>query len=163
MIPLLLAVTLSTPVFAGMYWRWLVLQRRHWQREQARRQDILMGVDVERWTDYVAWSLATIGKSVELDHVRPLPKPTLRHLEESGGASWLFVVAMWLASTLCCWLLFSSVLSMPLHPWQGPPVIRVLSVAEWQVVCAQTWAALPEEIPQCCQRLSGVPCPNLAP
>jgi hypothetical protein len=163
MIPLLLAVALSTPAFAGMFWRWLVLQRRHWQREQARRQDILMGVDVERWTDYVAWSLATIGKSVELDRVRSLPKPTLRHLEESGGASWLFVVAMWLASTLCCWVFFALVLSMPLHPWQVAPVVPGSSVAEQHAVCAQTWAALPDEIPQCCRRLSGAACPHLVP
>ena len=104
--PLLLAMALSTPVFAGMLWRWLVVRRREWQREQARRQDLLMREDVECWTDRVAWSLAMTGQSFELDRVRPLPKPTLRHTGELGYP-WLFVLRIWFASVLLCWGVFT--------------------------------------------------------
>jgi hypothetical protein len=129
-----------------------------WQQERARRQERLMRMDIVRWTDHVAWALATTGESAELDRVRPLPKPTLLHM---GGPAlpWVFVLAMWLACVLYGWLCFAVMLSVPLHPWQQLPVVRGTSVAEGHALCAQTWARLPEEIPACCRRLTGVPCP----
>jgi hypothetical protein len=160
--PLLLAVVVSTSVFVCMLWRWLVLKRRDWQLEQARRQDILVGVDVERWTDYVGWTLATTGDSVELDRVRPLPKPTLLHMGKPG-VPWGYVLTMWLTSTLSFWMFFTLMTSMLLPPRQVSPVVPGLSVTEQHAVCAQTWTALPQEIAACCQRLSGVPCPRVAP
>lgn len=162
MMPLLLAVVVSTLVFAGMLWRWLVRERRYWQQEQVRRQDHLMRQDVDRWTDYVAWTLAITGESVELDRVRPLPKPTLRH-RGAYAVPWFLVAMMWLISVMAVWMLFTMVVPMLLHPWQPRPVAQVKSVAEQHMVCAQTWAALPREIAQCCRRLSGVPCPHLVP
>lgn len=158
MTPLLLAVALSTPVCACMLWRWLVLRRRDWQQEQARRQETLMRVDVVQWTDHVAWALATTGKSAELDRVRPLPKPTLWHM---GGPAipWVFVLAMWLACVLYGWLCFAMVLSVLLHPWQKPSGVFGTSVAEGHAICARRWARFPEEIPACCRLLTGVPCP----
>jgi hypothetical protein len=157
MMHILLAVVLGTLLALVPFWRSLVGQRRDWQREQARRQDRLMREDVESWSNRVAWSLATTGKSYELDLVRPLPRPTFLH-RGAPGVSWLFALSMWGTFVLICWM----VLGLVVPAWQLPlPGERVVSksVAEWQALCAETWARLPEEIPACCRRLTGVPCP----
>ena len=162
MVHILLALVLGTLPITLLVWRELVRERRYWQQEQARRQDHLMRQDVERWTDYVAWTLAITGESVELDRVRPLPKPTLRH-RGAYAAPWFLVAMMWLVSVMAVWMLCTMVVLMLLYRGQLRPVAQAKSVAEWQTVCAKTWAALPDEIPECCRRLSGVPCPRSAP
>jgi hypothetical protein len=103
---ILLAVVLGTLPIAWMLWREWVEERHNWQREQDRRQDMLMRVDVEVWTDRVGSSLARTGKSLELDRVRPLPKPTLWH-RGAFALSWLTVVAIWLVSVMVCYTLMT--------------------------------------------------------
>lgn len=49
-------MALGTLPITVLVWREWVRERRDWQREQARRQDRLMRVDVQAWTDGVAWS-----------------------------------------------------------------------------------------------------------
>ena len=157
---MLLAVVLGTLLAVVPFWRSLVQQRRAWQREQTRRQDRLLREDVESWSTRVAWVLATRGESAELDLVRPLPRPTFLHRGALGG-SWLFALAMWGACVLMGWM----ILGLVVPEWQLPlPGERVVSksVAELQALCAETWHALPTEIPACCRRLTGVPCPGLA-
>jgi hypothetical protein len=161
MIPLLLAVALGTLPIAWETWQWFAFQRRLWQQEQTRRQDILMRVDVVQWTDAVGWALATTGESAELDRVRPLPRPTLWH-RGTPGSDWAFRLWMWLACVLLCWMFFALLLSVPPRPWQERPGGRGTAVAEGHAMCAQTYARWPEEIPACCRRLTGVPCPGSA-
>ena len=160
MLHLLLAVVLGTLLALLPFWRSLVQQRRDWEREQARRQDRLMREDVERWSDRVAWVLATRGESAELDLVRPLPRPTFLH-RGALGVPWLCALALWVAGVLLGWM----VLGLVVPAWQLPlPGERVVSksTAELQAVCAATWHAVPTEIPACCQRLTGKPCPGWA-
>jgi hypothetical protein len=157
MMLLLLAVAIGTIPVAWETWWWLGFQRRLWQQEQTRRQDFLMLMDVMRWTDRVGWILATTGESAELDGVRPLPRPTLRHMG-ARGSDWAFRLWMWLMCVGLCWGFFTLMLAKPLPPLQKPSVVFGTSVAEGHVMCAQTYARWPEEIPACCRRVTGVPC-----
>jgi Flp pilus assembly protein TadB len=162
MVYILLVMALGTLPVSVMVWRDLVRERRAWEQEQSRRQDRLMREDVERWTDRVAWALATTGESYELGRVRPLPKPTLRH-RGPYTAPWFLIAAMWFASVAVAWMLITLIVAILLYPpWRELPGAQDTSVAEWHAMCAKTWAALPDEIPQCCQRFSGVPCPRSA-
>src|SRR5215475_7406794 len=137
MMHLLLAVALGTLLAACPVVQAFVRGRRVWQREQARRQDRLMREDVERWTDRVAWALATTGESWELDSVRPLPKPTFLH-RGALGVPWLFMLWMWLGFMVLCWMLLAvAIFGLP-QPSQVPSAVPLRSTAEWQAFCAET-------------------------
>jgi hypothetical protein len=157
MMLLLLAIAVGTVPVAWETWWWLGFHRRQWQKEQTRRQNVLMQVDVVRWTDYIAWTLATRGESAELDGVRPLPRPTLWHMGDRAS-DWAFRLLMWLGCVGLCWIFLTFMLAGPLPPLQKPSVVLGMSVAEGHAMCAQIYAWWPEEIPACCLRQTGVPC-----
>ena len=122
-----------------------------------------MRQDVERWTDYVAWTLAKLPGNLSNSTVS-VPCPS-RPCDTGGHTQspWFLVAMLWLVSVMAVWMLCTGVVPMLLHPWQPRPVAQAKSVAEWHTLCAETWARLPEEIPAVLSAAQWGCCPNLVP